>query len=104
MGTSVGQELHTLHRIGRLFRYKLFSITSSEEIAAAVPRPNLIVRGLEVDTVDCISEMMPERDLLTSEHWRIQDLWTKITASLESYPHRSDLATAFFWTLTAGKN
>ncbi|KAF4543274.1 Heterokaryon incompatibility protein [Lasiodiplodia theobromae] len=64
----------------------------------------LIVHGLEVDIVDRISEMTPERRVLASEHWRIQELWTAMAAPLQSYPNRQSLAVAFCWALTAGKD
>lgn len=66
--------------------------------------PALIVHGLEVDNVERMSEMMPERRILASEHWQIQELWTAIATPLQSYPNRQNLAVAFCWALTAGKD
>lgn len=66
--------------------------------------PTLIVHGLEVEIIDRMSEITPERRILASEHRRIQELWTAMAAPLQSYPDRSDLATVFSWTLTAGKD
>ncbi|KAL1649577.1 hypothetical protein SLS58_001634 [Diplodia intermedia] len=88
--------------------FPTINFCASRRLSQTPPRlqdQHLVVHGLEVDTVSRLSDPMPERRILASEHSRIQALWTEITAPLQSYPGRSgDLISAFGRTLTAGKD
>jgi hypothetical protein len=61
--------------------------------------PNsLIVQGLEVDTVTCLTDTMKEEDFRASE-----DIWDRRVQQLFGQPQERDLRT-LAWTMTAGKD